>query len=140
MSVLETTSRQPREVPTTSEQDDPELPPFKRFKGSGVNGSNGIPLVDGGASPDLLKNPNTTQNIIPTPLPAYSKKDVWDWFSDGTFTRPPDGFWKGGRLTWGQHVVWDGLKWGKNGGESAKTLLYHGVVCGPADSEAVYVK
>ena len=140
VSVLETTSRQPREVPTTSEQDDPELPPFKRFKGSGVNGSNGIPLVDGGASPDLLKNPNTTQNIIPTPLPAYSKKDVWDWFSDGTFTRPPDGFWKGGRLTWGQHVVWDGLTWGKNGGESAKTLLYHGVVCGPADSEAVYVK
>ena len=85
-------------------------------------------------------NPNTTQNIIPTPLPAYSKKDVWGWFSDGTFTRPPDGFWKGGDLQRGQHVVWEGLKRGKNGGESAKTLLYHGVVCGLADSESVYVK
>ena len=33
VSVLETTSSQPREVPTTSEQDDPEVPPIKRFKG-----------------------------------------------------------------------------------------------------------
>ena len=147
MSVLETTSSQPREVPTTSVQDDewrtsedPEYPQFKRLNGSGKTGSNGIPLVDGGASEDLLNNPKETQNIIPAPLPAYSKKDVWGWFSDGTFTRPPDGFWKGGDLQRGQHVVWEGLKRGKNGGESSKTLLYHGVVCGVADSEAVYVK
>jgi len=81
VSVPETTSSQPREVPTTSVQDDewrtsedPEHPPVKRFKGSGKNGSNGIPLVDGGASEDLLNNPKETQNIIPEPLPAYSKK------------------------------------------------------------------
>ena len=140
VSVLETTSRQPREVPTTSEQDDPEVPPFKRFKGSGVNGSNGIPLVDGGASEDLLNNPKETQNIIPAPLPAYSREEIWPWFSDGTYTRPRDGFWKGGRITNGQDIVWEGLKRGKNGGESTKTICHHGVVCGVADSEAVYVK
>ena len=130
VSVLETTSSQPREVPTTSEQDDPEVPPFKRFKGSGVNGSNGIPLVDGGASPDLLKNPNTTQNIIPAPLPAYSREEIWPWFSDGTYTRPRDGFWKGGLLTKGQHVGWEGLKLGKSGASPQKQFSTTGWCAG----------
>ena len=147
VSVPETTSSQPREVPTTSVQDDewrtsedPEYPQFKRFKGSGKKGSNGIPLVDGGASEDLLNNPKETQNIIPAPLPAYSREEIWSWFSDGTYTRPRDGFWKGGRITNGQDIVWEGLKRGKNGGESTKTICHHGVVCGVADSESVYVK
>ena len=118
----------------------PRASAIQKVQGVRKNGSNGIPLVDGGASEDLLNVPEETQNIIPAPLPAYSKENVWGWFRDGTFTRPPDGFWKGGDLQRGQHVVWEGLKRGKNGGESTKTIYYHGVVCGVADSEAVYVK
>ena len=34
-----------------------------------------------------------------------------------------------GSITKGMHVLWDGLKKGKHGGETTCTILYHDTVC-----------
>ena len=57
LSVPRSTLLQMRRVRRYTQRktlEDPEVPPFKTFKGGGKFGSNDIPLVNGGSSEDLL--------------------------------------------------------------------------------------
>ena len=75
---------------------------------------------------------------IPDPPPAWSAEEIRQKFYDGTYLRPPRGFWSGGIIEKGMHVIWKVMAEGPNGRES----LYHGVVCGFADHcmESVWIK
>ena len=117
--------------------------PFERHNGAGTNGSNGIRLENAGSSEGLSTTTTTTTTTnpmpqIPDPAPAWSAEEIRQKFYDGTYLRPPRGFWSGGIIEKGMHVIWKGMAEGPNGRE----YLYHGVVCGFADHcmESVWIK
>ena len=147
LSVPRSTLLQMRRVRRHTQRktlEDPEVPPFKTFKGGGKFGSNDIPLVNGGSSEDLLnihmeihmprakrasqRRCQLIRKKIRTYVRTYVR--IWSWFSDSTYTRPRDGFWKGGLLTKGQHVGWEGLKLGKSGASPQKQFSTTGWCAG----------
>ena len=113
--------------------------PFKRHKGSGKLGSNGIRLrepscAEAPSAPMPRGNPK-----FPDPEPAWSPEEIEQKFRDGTYSRPPKGFWSGGIIEQDTHVLWSSPTIGPNGGESDKVTLYHGVVRGMADPQTLIV-
>ena len=157
LSVPRSTLLQMRRVRRYTQRktlEDPEVPPFKTFKGGGKFGSNDIPLVNGGSSEDLLNihmeiHMPREKKSIPAPLPAYSKEDTYVRTYVRTYLVMVQRFniyeaprrLLEGRTTYERAARRVGRpQIGQEWGESTKTVLYHGVVCGLADSESVYVK
>ena len=150
LSVPRSTLLQMRRVRRYTQRktlEDPEVPPFKTFKGGGKFGSNDIPLVNGGSSEDLLnihmeihmpREKRTSQRRcqlirkkIRTYLVMVQRFNIYE---------APRRLLEG-RTTYERAARRVGRpQIGQEWGESTKTVLYHGVVCGLADSESVYVK
>ena len=113
-----------------------EEPPFKRHKGSGKFGSNGIRLVCAEAPKDPIVQ--ETRRFA-DPIQALTPEDIERKFQDGTYTRPRGGFWRGEIIQRGMRVLWRSTTKGPNGGESTKVVVKHGVVRGIADKQSLFV-
>ena len=107
--------------------------PFKRHKGSGKLGSNGIRLEE----PSCAEAQETRK--FPDPMPALTDKEIQLKFCDGTYTRPREGFWRGEIIKRGMRVLWRSTKKGANGWESTKVVVKHGVVRGIAAKHSLFV-
>ena len=116
-----------------------EEPPFKRHKGSGKFGSNGIPLEEPSCA-EAPKDPMLQETRkYPDPIKALTAEDIERKFQDGTYTRPRGGFWRGEIIQRGMRVLWRSTTKGPNGGESTKVVVKHGVVRRIADKQSLFV-
>ena len=141
--MLSTCSKLPvklSELPVTLSEGSHWEPDFQQYKGSGKNGSLGVPVKAVEDAPAATQPPNPPP--IPQPLPGLTEEEKDRQWKDGTYRLPRERFWNG-QNTWhidqNTPVLWRKVPKGKRGGMSTNVQLYAGVCRGWASADRIWV-
>ena len=148
-------SGQDEDMPQATDDGDPSSSSCRPYKGEGKGGSLGTPIPCNYAAGscksrwDLLhkeeemekKKKKEQKKAPPAPSKCNSVADVQAMFDDGYYQMPTHHFWNGNSV-WdvdtGTHLLWKNVPKGKNGGDSTKTEVFHGVCHGWDDKNYIY--
>ena len=147
-------SGQDQDMPQATDDGDPSSSSCRPYKGEGKGGSLGNPIpCNYNASTcesrwDLLhkeeemeKKKKEEKKAPPAPIKCNSEADVQAMFDEGYYQVPTDHFWDG-KSVWdvveGTHLLWKNVPKGKNGGDSTKHEVFHGVCHGWDDPNHIY--
>jgi len=147
-------SGEDEDMPQATDDGDPSSSSCRPYKGEGKGGSLGTPVrCNYNASWcesrwDLLHNEEEMEKkkkeekkAPPPPIKCHSEADVQAMFDDGYYKVPADPFWDGKSyrdVQQGTHLLWKNVPKGKNGGDSTKAEVFHGVCHGWADNNYIY--